>query len=146
MFRLSETERLSLKLTSVADLDSKPPREMSLIMDQVFNEKELLEELDGDLEFLAESVEILDEDSAKLMEQLKQAFAEQDADTVAKTAHTIKSMVGNFSADPAFNAALAVETMGRNADLSLGAAAIEELESTIGQLQQALHEFLRSAN
>ncbi len=113
-------------------------------MNDAFDPKALLEELDDDLEFLAESVEILDEDSARLLEQLRQASADQDAETIAKTAHTLKSMVGNFAAEPAFEAALAVETAGKAGDLAASSAAIETLESQVKRLQVALHEFLRS--
>ena len=111
-------------------------------MNDAFDQQGLLEELDGDLEFLAESVEILDEDSAKLLKELRQASHDQDAETVAKTAHTLKSMVGNFVAGPAFEAALAVEKAAKEGDLA--PAAIEELESQVRRLQDALHEFLRS--
>ena len=111
-------------------------------MNDAFDQRGLLEELDGDMEFLAESVEILDEDAAELLRKLRQASQDKDADAVAKTAHTLKSMVGNFVATPAFEAALAVETAAKQGDLA--PAAIEELESQVRRLQDALHEFLRS--
>ena len=114
-------------------------------MNQAFDEQELTEELDGDLEFLAESLEILDEDSVTLIAQLRQAYEANDAETVAVTAHTLKSMVGNFSAEPAFEAAFAVEKLGRAGNLESCAQAIDELDSQTGRLREALHEFLRSA-
>lgn len=111
-------------------------------MTDVFDQQELLEELDDDFEFLAESLEILDSDAPALLKQVRDAFDQGDASAVSTGAHTLKSMVGNFSAQPAFEAALHVEKMGRDSDLSDCGQAIQTLEQEVSRLQTALREFL----
>lgn len=111
-------------------------------MSDVFDKQELLEELDDDFEFLAESLDILDSDAPTLLKQIREALQQGDASAVSTGAHTLKSMVGNFSAQPAFEAALAVETVGRDGDLSDCSQSIQELETEVGRLQTALRELL----
>ncbi len=111
-------------------------------MTDIIDKQELLDELDGDREFLAESVEMLESDFPLLLEQTRDALRQGDAEKVSVCAHTVKSMVGNFCAQPAFDAALHVETIGRSGALGECGAAVDALESEVGRLQIALHEFL----
>lgn len=111
-------------------------------MTDVFDRQELLEELDDDLEFLAESLEILDSDAPELLKQIWAAVDQGDAESLSTNAHTLKSMVGNFAAKPAFEAALCVENIGREGDLSGCGPSVEVLEKEVGRLRAALHEFL----
>ena len=108
-------------------------------MTEPFDKQELLEELDGDREFLVESVEILDEDAPQLLTELRQAIESGDASAAATAAHTVKSMVGNFCASPAHAAALAVETHGNSGDLGACRTGLTLLEQEVGRLQDALH-------
>jgi len=111
-------------------------------MTDAFDKDELLEELDGDREFLEESLEMLDSDAPGLLKQIRDALESGDADAVSVAAHTLKSMVGNFCAPPAFEAALNVETLGRNGDLGGCAAGLVSLEHEVNRLQQELRKFL----
>ncbi|MEM1070022.1 MAG: Hpt domain-containing protein, partial [Planctomycetota bacterium] len=74
--------------------------------------------------------------------KLRQALEAEDTATIATTAHTLKSMVGNFVAAPAFEAALVVETSAKQGEVN--PTAIDELETQVKRLQTALHEFLRT--
>jgi HPt (histidine-containing phosphotransfer) domain-containing protein len=114
-------------------------------MTDVFDSQELLEELDGDREFLEESLEMLDRDAPALLKQIREALERDDAEAVSVSAHTLKSMVGNFCAPPAFDAALDVEKCGRSGDLSACGARLESLEMEVSRLQSALHEFLNES-
>ncbi len=111
-------------------------------MSEVFDKQELLDELDGDREFLEESLDMLDSDVPVLLKQICEALERGDADAVTVSAHTLKSMVGNFCAPPAFNAAVDVETIGRSGDLTECSARFDTLEMEVSRLQKALHEFL----
>ena len=113
--------------------------------EDAFDREELLEELDGDWEFLEESVEMLKEDSVGLLAQIRTGMAAGDADTVWQGAHTIKSMVGNFAAGPAFATALAIETRGRANDLDGLVAQFEKLESELQRLTSELEALLAGA-
>ncbi len=111
-------------------------------MIDVFDRQELLDEMDGDREFLAELLEILKSDAPTLLGQLREALERGDAESLSTIAHTLKSMVGNLFAQPAFNAALDVEKIGRGGDLTECSARLDLLETEVSRLQKALHEFL----
>ena len=111
-------------------------------MTDVFDKQELLEELDGDREFLEESLEMLGEDAPELLDQIREGIENDDAEKISVAAHTIKSMVGNFCAPPALQAALNVETLGRGGDIPACAAGLVVLEDAVNRLQQELRQFL----
>ena len=111
-------------------------------MTDVFDKQELLEELDGDRDFLEESLGMLDSDAPVLLEQIRAAVRCDDADAVSTGAHTLKSMVGNFCAQPAFTAALSVETVGRSGTLGQCSELVDSLETEVGRLRKALHQLL----
>jgi HPt (histidine-containing phosphotransfer) domain-containing protein len=111
-------------------------------MTEVFDRQELLEELDGDREFLEESLDMLDTDAPTLIGQIHAGIDGNDAEKVRIAAHTIKSMVGNFCATPAFEAALKVETIGSSGDLAECAAGLQSLEDEVNRLRRELRKFL----
>ncbi|MGY8770329.1 MAG: Hpt domain-containing protein [Pirellulales bacterium] len=111
-------------------------------MSKVFDKVELLEELDGDPEFLEEALEMMDSDAPALLKQIYESLENHDTDTISGIAHTIKSMVGNFCASPAYEAALNLETVGRSGDLVACSAGLVSLEEEVSRLQRELHKLL----
>lgn len=111
-------------------------------MTDVFDKQELLEELDGDREFLEESLEMLNAEAPTLIDQIRDGIESNDAEKIRIAAHTIKSMVGNFCAPPAFEAALHVETIGHSGDLAECVAGFASLENEVKRLQLELRKFL----
>ena len=107
-------------------------------MSEPFDKDELLEELDDDLEFLAETHAIFTEDSEILFRRLDEAMSADDGSEVASSAHAMKSMVGNFSAAPAHQAALELELLGKSGDLEDGPAKLETLRTEVDRLNRAL--------
>jgi HPt (histidine-containing phosphotransfer) domain-containing protein len=82
-------------------------------MTAAFDQEELMDRLDGDIEFLEESIEMLDEDLPPLLEQIQAAIAALDANSLMTSAHTLKGMLSNFCADVAERAAYDIEMCGR---------------------------------
>ena len=111
-------------------------------MSEPFDKEELLEELDGDHEFLEESLEALAADAPPLLEKLREAVAGGNGEGVRQSAHTLKSMVGNFCAQPAFDAALRMEQLGAGGDLAQAAEAMDALSHEVERLQASLQELL----
>jgi two-component system, sensor histidine kinase and response regulator len=111
-------------------------------MDPLFDKEALLERVDGDVEFLAETVDILDEDAPGLLEALRVAVASGDANAVRGSAHTLKGMVANFCAPPAQEAALRLEQQGRSGDLAGAEAAVADLVAQVERLRGALRAYL----
>ena len=111
-------------------------------MSDVFDEKALVDQVDGDFEFLEETVVMLDEDSPRLVEEVRAATASRDAAALVKPAHMLKGMFSNFFAEPAEAAARELEAMGREKRLSDVAAATDRLQRETERLKDALHRFL----
>ena len=70
-------------------------------MSQPFDQDELLEEIDNDMDFLEELIDMLAADAPALIDSIKQGMAGSDAEAVWQNAHALKSMVGNFAAHDA---------------------------------------------
>jgi HPt (histidine-containing phosphotransfer) domain-containing protein len=114
-------------------------------MSEVFDERALMDRIDGDLEFLEETISMLDEDSPDLLRQIQEAAAQVDADAVVGPAHTLKGMLANFCAKSAETAAREVEMMGREHRMINIESAVATLQKETKKLTEALHSFLEDA-
>ena len=111
-------------------------------MSDLFDKEALLDGVDGDIEFLDETIAMLNEDSDELLEQARAAVEAQDADALVKAAHALKGMIGNFCAPRAEAVAYQVEAIGRESRLEEAPAAVENLCNEVEGLRIALHAFL----
>ena len=111
-------------------------------MSQVFDDKELLERVDNDWDFLAETVEMLSTDGPGLLDAIRQSIASGDAAAVSRAAHTLKGLVANFCSPDAQASAFDLERAGRAGDLSAAPAAVDELHARFDALVAALNAFL----
>jgi CheY-like chemotaxis protein len=105
---------------------------------EILNKDEALARVDGDEALLAEMVDIFREEFPDMMKAIEQAVAQRDADALSRAAHRLKGAVGNFSAQATFEAALRLETMGRQNDLAAVDETYGELVQEIERLQPAL--------
>ncbi len=112
-------------------------------MPDAFDENALMERVDGDVEFLDETITMLDEDSPALLDEILAAARSGDAAALIRPAHALKGMVANFCAEPAETAARELETMGREGRLANVDSAADRVQSETERLRKALHEFLR---
>jgi protein-histidine pros-kinase len=111
-------------------------------MSPVFDEKELLDRIDNDWEFLSETVEMLSTDGRALMAEVRRASDAGDAAALGRAAHTLKGMISNFCAPTSHASAFAVEKIGKEGDLSLAHGAVTALESDLDALIAALNDFV----
>ena len=109
-----------------------------------FNEQELLDRVDNDTAFLAQTVEMLQSDGRSLMVQVKTAIAAADAPTVGRTAHTLKGMISNFCAPAVQALALEVEMAGKAGGVAIASEAIARLEPELEGLITELAAFLEA--
>jgi HPt (histidine-containing phosphotransfer) domain-containing protein len=112
-------------------------------MSDVFNEQELMDRVDDDVEFLEETIAMLDEDSPDLLEQIREAAASRDAAALVKPAHALKGMLTNFCAPLAEEAARELEMMGREDRLDDLDSAVAKVKQETERLRESLHQFLR---
>jgi len=111
-------------------------------MPRAFDEKELMERVDNDWDFLAETVEMLANDGRALLAEIRRAAASNDPDAVGRAAHTLKGMISNFCSPTAHAGALAVEQIGKSGDLASVAPAVETLENSVNALIDDLTGFV----
>jgi two-component system, sensor histidine kinase and response regulator len=111
-------------------------------MSQVFDEKELLDRIDNDWEFLAETVQMLSTDGRALMAEVRRALDACDAAALGRAAHTLKGMISNFCSPTTQASAFAVENIGKEGDLSSAPEAVTVLETDLDALIAALNDFV----
>jgi CheY-like chemotaxis protein/HPt (histidine-containing phosphotransfer) domain-containing protein len=105
----------------------------------IVNAAELLARFSRNMEFLAEIVGIfLDRECPQLMQSVRDAVTDTDAERLRRAVHTLKGTVGTFNGDPAYEAAMKVEMLARDGDWTAISKAVTELEDEIGRLQMAL--------
>lgn len=102
-----------------------------------------LERVGDDLELLQEMAQLYLDEYPSQLEALRVAVHKRDAKGVERAAHSLKGSVGNFGAFAAHSAALAVEMLGRHADLSHVDAAMADLEAALTDLHPEMELLLQ---
>jgi CheY-like chemotaxis protein len=97
-----------------------------------------LARVEGDAGLLRELVALFLKDLPDMLTNIREAVTAGDAGAIERAAHKLKGSVGNFSARPAFEAALRLEVLGRDATLSEAGPACAELENEINRLKSAM--------
>ena len=97
-----------------------------------------LEHVGGDFDVLREVAGLFLEESPKILAALHQALRSGDAAGLARAAHNLKGGVSTFCAQQAYEAARAVETAGRNDNLSQATRDLARLSSAIEALAPEL--------
>jgi CheY-like chemotaxis protein/HPt (histidine-containing phosphotransfer) domain-containing protein len=97
-----------------------------------------LEHVGGDRELFHELIEVFLLECPKMLAEVGEAARAGDAARLKRAAHSIKGAVGTLGGKAAFEAALRLETIGRQGDLREVQPARQTLEKAIVQLQQAL--------
>ena len=106
----------------------------------VFDRKEALSRVEGDVEFLLElAAEFLD-GCPSLLAKIYGAITSGDSQSLENTAHYLKGAAGNLGAKTVWRAAQGLETMGREGKLDRAGEACQKLTAEIEQLKVALAE------
>lgn len=113
-------------------------------MAEAFDKDALMERVDNDVEFLEETIAMLDEDAPGLIEEIQSAAATGNAEALVKPTHALKGMLANFCAESAESAARDLEAMARQGQLEGADKAVEKVQQETARLSEALHQFLRT--
>jgi HPt (histidine-containing phosphotransfer) domain-containing protein len=111
-------------------------------MPRVFDDKELLERIDNDWEFLTETVQMLSTDGPVLIEAIRRSVLSGDAAAAGRAAHSLKGMVSNFCSPITLASAFEVEKLSKSGDLFGAPQAVKALEDQVGLLTAELNQFL----
>ena len=97
-----------------------------------------LERVGGDAELLHEIAALFLENYEQWCAELTQAAERGDAAGLERAAHGLKGSVANFGAQPAVDAAFAIEQIGRSRNLAEVSSAIHTLELALTALRPEL--------
>lgn len=111
--------------------------------DAVFNFDGALEHAGGDKDLFCQLCALFLEEAPTLMTSIREAVDTEDAPLLRRAAHTLKGSVSVFCADEAREAALELETMGRDSNLNGVRERYSRLSDAMGRLEHALAEFGR---
>jgi PAS domain S-box-containing protein len=99
---------------------------------------EALEQVGGDAELLRELTVVFLRDCPRMIEEVIDGLCAGDAAKVQRGAHSIKGAVSILGGKAAFEAALRLETLARQGDLSQAEAAWQALREALEKFQQVL--------
>jgi CheY-like chemotaxis protein len=135
---------LQAALNGVETCHMKPAPAKENSKDQeVLNRAALVEYVDGDEELLRQIVQRFLKNGPAMLEQIRQALVQGNAQALAFHAHTLKGALGNFFAQPAYEAARRLEMLGRQDDLAAAPSALDTLDHEIDRLRQTLVGFMQ---
>ena len=129
---------------ALPDLVERPDKSETAGPEAIVDEKSLLERVDNDEQLLQELIELFRLDCSKLTKQIGDAIAAENPVAIETTAHALKGAIGTFAAKPAFDAALRLEIMGREHQISGAGRAYKLLETEIDRLQSRLAAISRN--
>jgi HPt (histidine-containing phosphotransfer) domain-containing protein len=107
----------------------------------VFDRAEALEQCLGSEDMLGQLARVFLGNAEQMLAAIEEAVNVQDPAKLHRTAHTLKGAVGNLAAKKTYDAALRLEQMGRNKELSTAAAGLATLHETFAQLKRHLAQF-----
>ncbi|GMR22318.1 MAG: hypothetical protein BMS9Abin37_0658 [Acidobacteriota bacterium] len=84
---------------------------------KVFDESALLAGVRGDRALLSELISLFHEDSGDMLEDMEEAIKQQDARTLASSAHVFVGSLGNFASGEAYETARRIERLAREGQL-----------------------------
>ncbi len=108
---------------------------------QVVDWDEAIGRLGGDRELLRELAGTFLDQAPRWMDAIRQALDRRDAGQLKAAAHPLKGSLGTFAAKAAADAALRLETLGREGDLAGGREALDGLEREMARLTPVLAAF-----
>lgn len=107
-------------------------------MTSPFDLEELLERVGGDRDLLAELVQIYEEEAGMMLAEIRRSSSVSDAAGLERAAHRLRGSVGSLGARAAAEAALALETMGRERRMTDVPDQIAHLDRELDRLAKAL--------
>jgi two-component system sensor histidine kinase/response regulator len=110
-------------------------------MKEVIDKSAVLRNLDGDRQLLGELIDIFLAEAGRMLQAVSLAATSQDPVGLSRAAHELKGSVSIFGCPSTAEAALMLETMGRNHDLRNATEGLAKLNALMKNLEEVLHEW-----
>ena len=111
----------------------------------VFDLTEALDRVDGDKVLLSEMAELFLESYPGYLSRIKEALIHEDLSALTQAAHALKGSVSNFTTREPFEAARALEQLGRHGDINLASQVVIKLEHALSRLTPELENLRQEA-
>lgn len=108
----------------------------------IIDRVQLMEHVDGDLEFLQETYEIFCEDSQTMLDELRAACDAGKLESVHSLAHTMRGMLSNFMAESACETAGQLQAIDNLDALSTSSSLLDKLSDQIKTMHSEIQEIL----
>lgn len=105
----------------------------------------ILEAVGGNLKLLARVRDAFSSQSPRLLDAMRDAIAQRNADLLFRSAHTLKGAIANFGIGEALDAATELERAGKEADFSRASTLLPRLESVVRELEERMSATLTAA-
>jgi len=109
----------------------------------IIDRAQLMDHLDGDLEFLQDAHELFNEESRTMLDDLRAAIAASDLAAVQSLTHTLRGMLANFMAEPACETADQLRAAGIG---DASNALLDKLNNQMDSMSSEIKEILLSGN
>ena len=116
----------------------QPPDDTVQDQTDIFDKDELLNRVGGDEELLQELLNLFLVNFPGQLHELRQALQHNDAVKIAEQAHTIKGASANLGAHTLKHKAFKMETAGKNNDLILAQATLNQLDSEFNKFRNVI--------
>jgi len=105
----------------------------------------ILEAVGGNVKLLARVRDAFTSQSPRLIDSMRDAIAQRNADELYRSAHTLKGAISNFGMGEALDSAIQIERAGRDADFSHAATLLPTLERAVCELEERMSAALAAA-
>jgi CheY-like chemotaxis protein/HPt (histidine-containing phosphotransfer) domain-containing protein len=107
-----------------------------------FDRQSLLNAFDHDWNLFSELVDIFSKDYPQMLVTLREALSAGDAQTLSRTAHSLKGMLRNFQAEPAADTAFELEQKAKENQLQNLDQLIDKLDNQVADVDQQLRDMV----
>ncbi|MDQ6801601.1 MAG: response regulator [Acidobacteriota bacterium] len=105
----------------------------------------ILEAVGGNVKLLARVRDAFTSQSPRLIDAMRDAIAQRNADILYRSAHTLKGAISNFGMGEALDAAIQIERAGRDADFARASTLLPTLEAAVRELEDRMSATLAAA-
>jgi CheY-like chemotaxis protein len=109
---------------------------------RAFDGSAFLSRMDGSHDVCVQIAETFFAEGPRLMASLREALRRRDAVELAKLAHALKGTIANFTEGAAFQSAVTIEQLAKEADLYRATEAFQRLEADLEALLESLRAFV----
>lgn len=120
---------------------SSPVESRSLRGTSVYSREKLLDEFDVDEELLQRMIGLFQENTPRMLQEVRESVEQRDANHLSRSAHALLSSLGTFGATKAFQLAQELETQAHSPSYEQHERTLAALERHVAEVHAALTSY-----